>query len=175
MSRRRWRAGLAAVVGVLSITRAIIYFAHADDRPAATSKVTFDPTDGAVLPSGVTAGLPTATPTGLPTEFPTATPSHAPTEPLLGSVRYDVTGNGARVALVEYTTATLGVVDVGHPKVPYRKTVDGGIGEYFSVYAEASNVTTVTCEIVAHHGIVEKKQTAHGKHAHVSCKWDVPD
>lgn len=175
---------LAGIVGVLGITRAIIYFDHSvhqNNEPPALPPVSFNPTGGLPVPSGFDTGLPgditdlpTDPLTGFPTDIPTDIPSDAPTAASLGPVRYEITGSGGRASTVQYTTAALGDVTVDHAALPYRKTIDGGLGRYFSVYAQAAGGTTITCRILAHNGTVENTQTAHGAHAHVDCKWDVP-
>ena len=167
-------AVLGVLVAALSIARAVVYFTDSDDRPTTSRSVSFGPTGGPALDGGLPTDVVTAVPSIDPAVIPSGVPSDAPTEASLGPVRYEVTGTGTKASSIQYTNADLVVGGGVRLALPYAKTIDGGIGTYFHLDAVAQDGTSITCRILAHHGVVEATRTARGRHAVVTCEWNVP-
>ena len=171
-ARRRWRPLLSALAGVLFVLRVVVFLVQSDHHTSPSVAATF-PTDGPYSPPGIPSDVVTALPSLDPLSPPTDIPSDAPVAVSLGPVTYEVTG-AAPASLVEYSNADLVLVHVSHPSLPYRKTIDSGVGDYFTVYATAGTSRSITCRILAHHGTVEVARTAHGADAQVHCDWQAP-
>ncbi len=166
---------LGVLAGVLFVLRVVVFFVQFDHHHHTPSSVaaTF-PTDGPYTPPGVPSTVLTAIPSVDPlTSVPEDIPSDAPTATTIGPVTYEVSG-AAPASFVEYSNADLVLVHVFHPSLPYRKTIDSGVGDYFTIYATAGSSRSITCRILAHHGTVEVTRTAHGAHARVHCDWQAP-
>jgi Mycobacterium membrane protein len=86
------------------------------------------------------------------------------------TVTYRITSNGHRVGQISYLVDG-GIEQRTNAKVPWSKNiaVDNGI-EGYVINAQASDGTSVTCEIVDDLGDVLSKHTSKGAYAFVQCE-----